>query len=191
MEMTRPSAGSSETSALRSVVLPEPVPPEIRTLPPLRSTADACSTTGCGSEPHAVSSSTLKARPPKRRMVMAVTGAAGGLQTATREPSASRASMIGSVFGSSPSGRAIWIAARATASAVSCGASSAVIRPRRSTKTVPASLIISSETSSSSRADSSPGRNGVRSAMVSSIYSSPASRVRQYGRSRGRKSGFR
>ena len=44
---------------------------------------------------------------------MAVTSAAGGPQTATREPSASRASMIGSVFGSSPSGRVIWIAARA------------------------------------------------------------------------------
>ena len=167
------------------------MPPEISTLRLPRSTAAAASTTGAGSEPLAVSSSTVKARPPKRRIVIAVVGAAGGLHTATREPSASRASMIGSVAGSSPSGRAIWIAARATASAVSAGASSAVIRPARSTNTVPGSLTITSETDSSSSASSSPGRNGFRSAMVSSIHSSPASRARQYGRSRGRKSGFR
>ena len=179
IEMTRPSAGRSDTSAFSSVVFPEPVPPEISTLRSFASTAAACSTTRTGSEPLAVNSSTVNARPPKRRMVIAAFGAAGGLQMATRDPSASRASMMGSASGSLRSGRAIWTAARATASAVSAGASSAVMRPARSTKTVPGSLIITSDTASSSSASSSPGRNGLRSAMVSSIYSSPASRARQ------------
>ena len=115
--MTRPPAGSRDTRAFSSLVFPEPVPPEIRTLRSLRSTAAAASTHGEESEPLAVSSSVVKARPPKRRIVIAVVGTAGGLHTATHEPSASRAPMIGSVAGSSPSGRAIWIAARATTSA--------------------------------------------------------------------------
>ena len=179
METTRPSAGNSAVRAFSSVVFPEPVPPEISRLRPLPSTAAACSTTAAGSEPPAVSSPMVNARPPKRRMVIAGAGAAGGPQMATREPSARRASMTGSASGSLPSGRAIWTAARATASAVSSGAASAAMRPARSTKAVPGPLTITSETASSSRASSSPGRNGLRSATVSSIYRSPDSRARQ------------
>lgn len=41
MEMTRPSAGSSETSGASSVVFSEPVPPEISTSRSSRSTAAA------------------------------------------------------------------------------------------------------------------------------------------------------
>ncbi len=72
--MTRPPAGSSDTRAFSSVVFPEPVPPEIRTLRSLLSTAAAASTNGAESEPLAVSSSVVKARPPKRRIVIAVVG---------------------------------------------------------------------------------------------------------------------
>ena len=43
---------------------------------------------------------------------MATSGAAGGVQMATLDPSSSRASSIGLAAGSSPSGRAMWIAAR-------------------------------------------------------------------------------
>ena len=51
-------------------------------------------------------SSSVKARPPKRWMVSAPLGAASGLQMATREPSASRASRSGVVAESGPRGRA-------------------------------------------------------------------------------------
>ena len=68
--------------------------------------------------------------------------------------------------------RAIWTAARAAASVVNSGTSTSAIRPSRSTKAIPGPLIITSETASSSSAASSPGKNGFRSEMVSSIYSS-------------------
>ena len=103
MEMTRPSPGNKETSAFSRVVLPEPVPPEISTFRSQPSTTAVSPATAAGSVPLAVSSSMVEARPPKRRMV----SAAGGPQMATREPSASRASMTGSASVSSPSGRAI------------------------------------------------------------------------------------
>ena len=52
---------------------------------------------------------------------MATCGLAGGTQIATREPSPRRASRTGVVAGSSPKGRAIWIAARSSAAAVQRG----------------------------------------------------------------------
>ena len=110
-----PFSPLSCTSAFGSAVLAGPCLRRSARCP--ATSTDAVSlTTGASSDPLAVSSSMLKVRPPKQRIVMAVASAAGGLHTATREPSARRASMIGSVAGSSPSGRAIWIAARATAS---------------------------------------------------------------------------
>ena len=63
--MTRRSAGSSETREFKSVVLPEPVPPEISMLRSVPSTAAASATTAAVSEPLAVSSSMVNARPPK------------------------------------------------------------------------------------------------------------------------------
>ena len=52
-------------------------------------------------------SAALKVRLPNRRMVIATWGLAGGTQIATREPSSSRASMMGVVAGSRPKGRAM------------------------------------------------------------------------------------
>ena len=77
MEMTRPPAGSSETSAFSNVVLPEPVPPEIGRFRSRRTMAAASSATAAGSKPLAVSSSTIKVRPPKRRMVKAAAHGGG------------------------------------------------------------------------------------------------------------------
>ena len=71
---------------------PEPVPPEIRTLNSAPSAAAVSWTTAAGDEPLAVSSSKGNARPPKRRIVIAVAGASGGLHTApvSRRPAARR-----------------------------------------------------------------------------------------------------
>ena len=102
------------------------------------------------------------ARPPNRRMVMATSGLAGGVQMATLEPSSRRASRMGLAAGSRPSGRAMWIAARWSQAAVSPGASWDSSRPPRSIQTLPGPLIMISETSGSSRSVSRPGRNGFR-----------------------------
>ena len=75
----------------------------------------AASRTGCGRAPWSTKSWAENARLPKRRMVMATCGEAGGTQMATREPSSSRASRMGTTAGSRPSGRAIWMAARSRA----------------------------------------------------------------------------
>ena len=158
----RSSSGSSSISAFKSVVFPEPVPPETRMFLRARSTLLASRKTSSGSEPRRTRSSGENARPPNRRMVMATSGAAGGVQMATRDPSPSRASRMGLAAGSSPSGRAMWIAARWSQAAVSPGASWGSSRPPRSTQTLPGPLIMISETSRSSRSISKPGRNGVR-----------------------------
>ena len=97
---------------VQSVVLPEPVPPDTRMLRRDRSASRAARNTFSGRAPWPTRSSAENARPPNRRMVMATWGLAGGVQMATREPSSSRASRMGRVAGSSPSGRAMWIAAR-------------------------------------------------------------------------------
>ena len=77
-----------------------------------RSASRATRNTFSGRAPWPTRSSAENARPPNRRMVMATWGLAGGVQMATREPSSSRASRMGRVAGSSPSGLAMWIAAR-------------------------------------------------------------------------------
>ena len=77
-----------------------------------RSTPSAVRNTVSGRAPWRTRSSAENARPPKRRMVMATWGLAGGVQMATLEPSSSRASRMGRAAGSSPSGLAMWIAAR-------------------------------------------------------------------------------
>ena len=123
MATIRSSAGRSSISAFRSVVLPEPVPPETRTFLRAARVARAAWSASSGSEPMRIRSLAENARPPNRRMVMATSGAAGGVQMATRDPSSSRASRTGFAAGSSPSGRAMWIAARWSQAAVSAGAS--------------------------------------------------------------------
>ena len=99
-------------SAPRSVVFPEPVPPETRMFRRERSALRAALYTASGSDPMPTRSLAVNARAPKRRTVIATSGLAGGAEIATLEPSASLASRIGLEAGSSPSGRAIWIAAR-------------------------------------------------------------------------------
>ena len=65
---------------------------------------------------------------------------------------------MGEVDGSSPKGRAIWIAARNSAASSRSGAACAASRPARSTHTLAGPLIMISLTSESSRALSKPGR---------------------------------
>ena len=170
-----PLGASSDTRAFSSVVLPEPVPPEISRLRPPPSTAAVSSTTAGGSEPLAVSSPMVNDRPPKRRMVIAVAGVAGGLHTATREPSASRASMSGRSPGPRPA-----------AGDLDRGPRHRLGRQRRGVQRRHAPAALDEARGRTvdhhlgdrlvvERAFES-GRNGFRSAMVSSIYSSPASR---------------
>ena len=100
---------------------------------------------------------------------------------ATREPSSRRASTIGELAGSRPRGRAMWMAARRRADSSRSGASYAAKRPARSTQTLPGPLIMISLTSGSSRALSSPGRNGFRcssplAALITGLLSSLSNR---------------
>ena len=162
MATIRSSSGSNSISALRSVVLPEPVPPETRMFLRAKRADRAARNTVSGRAPWPTRSSAENARPPNRRMVMATSGLAGGVQMATLEPSSRRASRIGLAAGSRPSGRAMWIAARWSQAVVSPGASWDSSRPPRSTQTLPGPLIMISETSGSSSSVSRPGRNGFR-----------------------------
>ena len=75
--------------------MPEPVPPETRTLRRERSASRAAWNTFSGRAPCRTRSSAENARPPNRRIVIATWGLAGGVQMATREPSSSRASRMG------------------------------------------------------------------------------------------------
>ena len=142
-------------SALSSVVLPLPVPPLTRILRRVWRVRSAASRTCSGSAPCSTSCAAEKDRVPKRRTVIATWGLAGGTQIATRDPSSKRASRIGMVAGSSPKGRAMWIAARSSAAASSCGASIWLKRPCPSSHTLPGPLIMISLTSGSSSAASS------------------------------------
>ena len=102
MATIRSSSGRSSISAFSSVVLPDPVPPETRMLRRDERAVRAARRTASGSEPMRTRSSGENARPPNRRMVMATSGLAGGVQMATLDPSLSLASRIGFVAGSSP-----------------------------------------------------------------------------------------
>ena len=89
------------------MVLPDPVPPETRMLRRVINICAAASKTFSGRAFCSTRSAALNVRLPKRRMVIATWGLAGGTQIATREPSSSRASMMGVVAGSRPKGRAM------------------------------------------------------------------------------------
>ena len=107
MTTIRWSGGNILISAFSSVVLPDPVPPATRTLPPWASVAPSRSSTFCGSEPRATSSAPLITTFEKRRIVTAGATDAGGMHRATRLPSARRASPSGVTSGSRPRGRPI------------------------------------------------------------------------------------
>ena len=75
----------------------------------------------------------------------------------------------------------MWMAARRRADSSRSGASWAVNRPARSIQTLPGPLIMISLTSGSSRAFSSPGRNGFRcssplAALITGLLSSLSNR---------------
>ena len=86
------SAGSwrGRAEGFRSDVLPEPVSPETGTLRSAPSTVAARSTTAPDSDPLAFSSSMVEARPPKRRIVIAVAGVGSTPPRASRPPAALR-----------------------------------------------------------------------------------------------------
>ena len=76
------------------------------------ATRAIASSTDRGSEPIPTRSSAVRNLRPKRRIVIATSGVAGGYATATREPSSRRASTIGdSRSRSNPNGRVTCIAA--------------------------------------------------------------------------------
>ena len=111
LEMTRPSGGNSETSALKSVPAGAGTARDEQFAP--ASERRRCAVRRRGGE-HAARVQLVDREGPAPRsggIVIAALGAAGGPQIATREPSASRAPITG-VAGSSRSGRAICIAAR-------------------------------------------------------------------------------
>ena len=84
----RSSVGMSSVSALRSVVLPLPVPPLNRILRRVWRVRSAASRLCSGSVPCSTSCAAEKDRFSNRRTVIATCGLAGGTQIATRDPSA-------------------------------------------------------------------------------------------------------
>ena len=140
----------------------------------------AASRMSSGSEPKRTRSSAVNARPPNRRMVIATSGLAGGVQMATRDPSSSRASRIGRAAGSSPSGRAMWIAARWSQAAVRAGASWGSSLPARSIQTFPGPLIMISETDASSEQPLQARQERLEVADAArALHIRPSSRCRQ------------
>ena len=93
---TRSCAGIKAESTFKSVVLPEPVPPETRIFN-LPCTAHLSrSSIVAVSELLLIRSSAVSGSRPKRRMdTMGPSSERGGMITLTREPSCSRASTIG------------------------------------------------------------------------------------------------
>ena len=86
-----------DESALSSVVLPEPVPPQTSRLQRRRTARASSSASGAVSVPLATRSSGVKPRRRKRRIVSTgPSSASGGITTFTREPSGRRASHSGS-----------------------------------------------------------------------------------------------
>ena len=175
----RSERGRRPTQALRSVVLPDPVPPAIRTFPSRRSVSRTTCRTSRGSEPISTRSAADSRHLLKRRMVMASSVDAGGAAIATRDPSPSRTSTIGSRRRSKPDPRVI-IAAAASRSRWPRRPSATGTRsrrPLRSMNRLPGPLTMISETESSSTNRRRSGRcspTSARLACVSTIRSAPA-----------------
>ena len=147
MVMMRSPAGRSAARALRSVVLPEPVPPLTTMLerapPPSRSSA---ATAGAAN-----ASSAIRATPKRRIVRHGPSTATGRTITFTRDPSAKRASTIGLDRSTrSPSGATIRSMRWGTV-ASSSTSSVAFEPPWRSTHTAPPPLTITSVTVGSAR----------------------------------------
>ena len=96
MVTMRSWSGMNEDRQLRSVVFPEPVPPETRMLSRERTMARSTATISGVSVPRRIRSSTVSALRPKRRMESSgPSRASGGMMAFTREPSGRRASTMG------------------------------------------------------------------------------------------------
>ncbi len=93
--MIRSPAGTAAESALSSVVLPAPVPPEITTLSRPRTNAFSRSTDGSSIECMPVSWASVNSRGKRRIVSVGPRSASGGMITLTRSPVGSRASTIG------------------------------------------------------------------------------------------------
>ena len=84
MATIRSSSGMSAMSALRSVVLPLPVPPLTRMLRRVCNVFSAAARMFSGSAPCATSCAAEKDRVPNRRTVIATCGLAGGARKSDR-----------------------------------------------------------------------------------------------------------
>ena len=93
--MIRSPAGTAAESALSSVVLPAPVPPEITMLSFARTNARSSRSVGPSSEPMPTSCSSVNRRGKRRIVIVGPRSASGGMITLTRSPVGSRASTIG------------------------------------------------------------------------------------------------
>ena len=92
----RSPSGMKDESAFRSVVFPEPVPPETRMLRRARTMAWSTITISGVMAPTRQRSSIMRGERPKRRIDMiGPSSASGGMIALTREPSGRRASTIG------------------------------------------------------------------------------------------------
>ena len=93
--MIRSLAGTAAESALSSVVLPAPVPPEMTTLSFARTNARSSASTGASSDSSPTSCSSVNRRGKRRMVIVGPCSASGGMITLTRSPVGSRASTIG------------------------------------------------------------------------------------------------
>ena len=107
MVMMRSSSGMNDESTFSVVVLPEPVPPETKTLRRASMHARRKSNISAVAVPKPMRSSTVYGRAANLRMVM--TGPmsdSGAMMALTREPSGSRASTRGLRLVDAPADRA-------------------------------------------------------------------------------------
>ena len=172
-------------STLSVVVLPEPVPPQIRIVQRARTARARKSASGAVSVPLAIRSSALKPRRRKRRIVSTgPSSASGGITTFTREPSGRRASherlrLVDAApqRREDPLDRVAQLGLDAEARAEVCSS-----RPWRSTHAAAQPHTITSSTSGSASRGSSGPSPKERSAMMSTSAaralssSTPASR---------------
>ena len=108
--MMRSSSSMKPVSVLSSVVLPEPVPPEISVLTRQRPTILSSSAPAGVMVPNLTNCSSLSLSLRNLRMVSeGPSSASGGTITLTREPSGRRASQIGDA---SSTRRPIWLTMR-------------------------------------------------------------------------------
>ena len=180
MVTTRSTAPMNPPRALSVVVLPEPVPPQTRMLQRLRTAPARNSSRGVVSVPAATSSSPVKPRRRKRRIVSAgPSTASGGMTTLTREPSGSRASASGDASSTRrPAGASTRSITSRSCASVAKAMAVASRRPARSTHTSARPLTMISSTVGSSSSGCSGPRPSARSVTrrVSSARVSPSSR---------------